>query len=459
MKWCSVTIRASLSDGYTTSGIYIIDLPRKQEICVTISANLRERLSASDRTAVAALNASLDRVLWENLELFSETDLLDTGKDLSVNSRDFEVRPSSPLKLLIFKFADPINFEARAKNAHFNYTTISPKPLDRMAISSSPFAAAHVSLFHGFLTAATTSLVRPNIIFADGRYLEGMEGGCAFVPDVGTFGLVAGSLIKKNGEGKLLIVVPWCVLYPHIPAEFRAPHIDRIGFDEPTSKPIGGVVAVQIKLSPSIVSWGSGVLVESNIVVTNNHVIGKHATEKLKVRINFEEKFVREVHRPIKDLDLAVLILSEAFSPEYRPIKLAFGDPKANDDVKSVGYGLFAPERFGSNPVPLQSRGIVSKSIKGMIMTTASCWNGSSGGALLNHWSELVGVMSSNAKDNNLNEIMPDVSMSIPVSYVKQVLEKVKSREGSSELSAQLQNVWKLQHKHSDISQPVRSNL
>lgn len=459
MKWCSVTIRASLSDEYTASGIYIVDLTRQQEVCVTISANLRERLKASDRTAVAALDASLDRVLWENLVLFGEGDLLETGKDLSMHLRDFEVSPSKQLRVLVFKFADPANTETRAKHAQFEHATISPRPLDRMVISSTPFAAAHISLFHGYLSSATLSLVRRSIVFADGRFLDGMEGGCGFIPSVGTFGLVAGSLVKKNGEGRLLILVPWNIINQHIPAEFCAPHIDRIGFDEPVAQPVGGVVAVQIKLSPNVVSWGSGVLVESDFVITNNHVIGKHSAEKLKVRINSEEKLVKEVHRPIRDLDIAVLVLSEAFSSEFKPTKLALVNPKPNDEVKSVGYGLFSPERFGANPVPLQSSGIVSKSIKGMIMTTASCWNGSSGGALLNRSSELVGIMSSNAKDNNLNEIMPDMSMSIPISYVRQALERMKHKSGSFELNAQLQKLWKLQHRHTDISQPLKSRI
>lgn len=77
-------------------------------------------------------------------------------------------------------------------------------------------------------------------------------------------------------------------------------------------------------------------------------------------------------------------------------------------------------------------------------MTSAGCWNGSSGGGLFNDAGDLVGMMASNVRDNTTGEIMPDLSMSIPASVITGAI-RTKS------VSKEVARLWRLEPSYKEI--------
>lgn len=139
-----------------------------------------------------------------------------------------------------------------------------------------------------------------------------------------------------------------------------------------------------------IVGSGSGIMIaDSGYILTNNHVA--RASHKYAVRIENDDKvyFTNRLVKYHSDFDLAIIQIERKLTPLpiYRgPQPLVRGQK-----VVAIGSpeGLF-------NTV---SDGIISgfRTINGvdMIQFTAPISNGSSGGAILNMYGEVIGISTS----------------------------------------------------------------
>lgn len=168
---------------------------------------------------------------------------------------------------------------------------------------------------------------------------------------------------------------------------------------------------------------GSGFIVAPGKIVTNYHVIDKAAS--IYVSHVGEERWIKVMRTPIFDKahDLAILIIDRLNTPAL---------PIANSDNIEIGERIYAV----GNPQGWEgtfSQGIVS-SIRGKepnkwIQITAPVSPGSSGGAILNSKSEVIGVATlsyfSIDPKTKVNRAQ-NINFAVPSNYLRDLLRRVK---------------------------------
>ena len=175
-------------------------------------------------------------------------------------------------------------------------------------------------------------------------------------------------------------------------------------------------VVLNMQLTDSNNSQGSGFFIADGLLVTNHHVI-EGATSGTAKLAGTEQPYDIEGYVALdKDHDLAILIVSNLHAP---PLPLGDSDTvRIGEIVYTVGNprgleGTFS-DGIISNIQPDGHSGIEGKAIQ----MTAPISQGSSGGAVLNSKGEVIGIAASIRKDGqNLN-------FAIPVNYLKTLLKQ-----------------------------------
>lgn len=433
--WRPITLRSGVSEGPTVSGVYVVDNKSNEEHVIALSAALHSQLKVRQGRAVGSLESSLTAVIWEDLVLVNQIDLPEVAGQLQTLQSAFTYPEPTFLR---FKFADTTRINSRLRAARpLRAASIDSKSVtQQVTITSSPFASAHAALFHGYISSGVISQVLASLVLLDARYLDGMEGGLVNTAQA-SVGIVLGPLIKSNGEGRLLAAVPWRVLIRHL---FPVENHLADGLYSYAPGLWQGVVSILIRRRQAV-SWGSGVLIAPDTILTNNHVVRDHEKENIEIWAgDKEQRHVRDIEHPAPGLDLVLMRLDNPIL-SLEPVTIAAKDAEEGSRVRSVGFGLFLPR---PSSLPLESRGIVSKHVPGMLVTSAGCWNGSSGGGLFNDAGDLVGMMASNVRDNTTGEIMPDLSMSIPASVITGAI-RTKS------VSKEVARLWRLEPSYKEI--------
>ncbi|ODV81852.1 uncharacterized protein CANTADRAFT_24623 [Suhomyces tanzawaensis NRRL Y-17324] len=389
------------------------------------------------------------------------------------------------------------------QNAHYSALQVAnPKTGQSMEIISNPFTFNNSLLFANFVSRGTINYSvggshAPVAHLADIRYMENMIGGIAKQDDK-LVGLVLGNLKKSNGDGDLLTVVPWnslrnlfdhSSLIPNKLAGVALPEIRprKLAKNALRTQKLALVFPIQVKHQLTS-SWGSCVYYNQTTFITNLHVVKPFLDDpKLKLEILLDSKtsilFEHSncISTPSQALDLVFIKVDpqnilklDAYisSNEPNPSSL---NVCTGDKVTSYSYGLF----FNPNDItPLVSTGIINtmlalpvgaklgakhKTITSMIVTSSSCWNGSSGGGLFNSEGRLVGLICSNAQVSvpSLEEGTPPASVKIPqISFVLPIdlinyCYVQDMNRTKLEISSDIGNLWQLKQFHVDIVQEL----
>lgn len=359
---------------------------------------------------------------------------------------------------------------------------------DPIEIVSFPFHISNPILFSDFKLSGHINYITPFGYFTDIRYIDNTVGGVVNLyqkecSSHESLGLVMSNLKKTNGDGDLMFILSWSRIwsliskfYPkndHIPS----PRINKlfgsvINYSEPEAK--SSVLPVVIDLTYRQ-TWGSCVLLNHEYLVTNYHVIAPYLDYPSKAKIYLNTTDFLELTKEdkmitvFKEIDLAFIRLSLTnqfmiANKDHHPLAYTL-DYDINDTVHSVGYGLF----FNSKLIkPIDSHGILlakrtsklqetdTLRIPSMIITSASCWNGSSGGALLKQ-DKLIGLICSNAQiksfDVNLNEFKSEkvsrLCFILPIEVILECFKMVKHKTKFL-LNYEFKNLWNLQDKFKD---------
>ena len=174
---------------------------------------------------------------------------------------------------------------------------------------------------------------------------------------------------------------------------------------------------------------GSGFIVgKGKYVITNYHVIKD--VKKIAVRNGIGKVTSARVAAISEDYDLAILELEKPYPKEFSISPKNFVDPKAGDDVISLGY----PGIGITFEQPTITQGIISKVFddeKGIFFTTAAINSGNSGGPLFNLNGKLVGVSFAKLdKIKYLEEegtLPTDMGFAIKSTMIKKVFKHEKS--------------------------------
>lgn len=142
-------------------------------------------------------------------------------------------------------------------------------------------------------------------------------------------------------------------------------------------------------------SLGSGVIIDSNkgYIITNQHVIDE--ADEIKVIFNNKEEIVAKLVGEDKKTDIAVLQFeAKKLKTKVKDVKLSnLKDVEVGDFVVAIGnpYGLSQTVTTGIVSA-LGRGGIGINGVENFIQTDAAINQGNSGGALLNHNGELIGM-------------------------------------------------------------------
>ncbi|KAK9334056.1 trypsin-like cysteine/serine peptidase domain-containing protein [Lipomyces starkeyi] len=387
------------------------------------------------------------------------------------------------------------------------FICMKPSVGSALTIEGAPFVMDSPAMFLGFKTTGTVSYVQKSessgaiesegVILSDVRYLEGMEGSAVLGPRGRSIGILAGSLRKSNGEGELAVICPWTMIVSNIARQFIPEHGTTgatIGGPTCRIKPACALATIMSEAlnvvrrkddmcMKSIVciyvhdrarrrrSWGSGIVISKNMVVTNRHVLKSDVGSAIIV---FPEsntaRQVRQVLNPIPDMDIVYLVFDTIFG-DALPVTIASGDEliAQMNHITSVGFGLYPPQSLSEKPImPLVSNGTISQVVKlpllqhskcpevALFSVSAACWNGSSGGGIFTRTSDrrLLGMITSNGRVDATGTIHPQLGFIIPSNVILLGWEAIK-HGGEVHLSDTVIRLWRMQKTHEDVHENI----
>ena len=422
-----------------------------------------------------------DDNLYKYLKFFKENgfkiipnDIIPRNTLMDLNILGIELKNGSLSKLIAPKAYKVIEFA----NAEAS---------DPITIRSCPFNFTNPLLFSDFQSVGGVNLkiTKENETLgylSDIKYLENMSGGIVTKSDMtGSIGLVLGNLRKYNGDGDLIFILSWEIIWKLMLKRF--PNLSM----RPSMKSSRGIDRIRSVL-PVVVSennslfWGSCVYYNQTTLITNNHVIKQYIdrpvlvdckiflTKDQTIKLTSEDVVIT----PYEQLDLSFIKLSFANQKRIKeigniaPVEYDYfyltGEP-----VSTIGFGLYFNNLYVE---PLESTGNISTKYslplyKGddttlpcIIVTSASCWNGSSGGGLFKQsTNELVGLVCSNAQvilpafdeeGENKTEKLSKTVLCIPIEVINSCYENLHFAD-KLELNDRIGHTWNLIPYHNDI--------
>ena len=136
---------------------------------------------------------------------------------------------------------------------------------------------------------------------------------------------------------------------------------------------------------------GSGFFInESGVAVTNYHVLGASARGYVILADNRAYQIV-EVLKTSQELDYAIFRVGISDKVPFLPIS------RKNVVIGEKAYAIGSPQGVNNT----FSQGIVSQIRKHLIQISVPIDHGSSGGALLNEYGEVIGITAAGVEDSN----------------------------------------------------------
>ncbi|KAJ7324219.1 hypothetical protein JRQ81_017239 [Phrynocephalus forsythii] len=323
---------------------------------------------------------------------------------------------------------------------------------DTVFACGSPFGSFCPDIFMNTLSKGIVSNTAGEgnaLILTDARCLPGTEGGGVFAPlgaNLHLVGIIVAPLCWKSNEWVGLTLVcavdhilagiknilsepPWFLkAWLHLMELVLEPRGALLASDGTTQQMLAAVVLVEC--GPT---WGSGVLVNSRLVLTCRHVVNGASSVSVRFQpIPDKASTVKgKVVFATKDLspyDIALVELEEGLSAFREPVLAS--QFYAGEDVSIVGFGVFGQACGPSITSGILSAVITVEDKPVMLQATCAVHGGSSGGALFaTHSGKLLGIVASNTKDNSLGVTYPHLNFSIPVTVLQPaILEYIHSR-------------------------------
>ncbi|XP_032409790.1 peroxisomal leader peptide-processing protease [Xiphophorus hellerii] len=341
----------------------------------------------------------------------------------------------------------------------------------------SPFGSLCLDLFIGTLSRGIVSNLAGEdnaVILTDARCLPGTEGGGLFVVEatdsVRLIGVIVSPFGWKSNEwiGLTLVcsvdmIFRSVIRCTGVRDPLRGVWEQKEEADLCMSRTAQGSEAVRLPTVCFVDSgqaWGSGVAVSAGLVVTCRHVVGGKSSVSLKF---YQDGRVRDAvgdvlfsTKPSSPYDLALIELRVPV-PEAVIPRMSKGF-HLGEAVVVVGYG-----GLGRVCGPSLTSGVLSKAISlngqpVMLQTTCAVQAGASGGAVVQKQSgELLGIVSSNARDLAASVTYPHLNFIIPVPVFQRPLQefqKTRNVDVFSVLNAterDVRRVWRLQGAQSKL--------
>lgn len=369
------------------------------------------------------------------------------------------------------------------KQLVFDTTTPNGTPC---VVRLCPFNLTNSLVFASYVAHGSLTTRLPNSIgyLSDIKYLENMVGGVIQTKNC-DIGLVAQHLRKLNGDGDLVVVLLWKEVLQAV--EISDTSSPTVSSARRTTYPVSvaashlqekfPVFPVRTVLgSDGRSSWGSCVLFKNDLLVTNTHVLAPYIEDPVGTAVILDLPdgpltillLKHTVETPSSLIDISTISLTESDTLRimrlgYQPAKKG-SNPTTGQHVASVGYGLFLPPQWQTPGVSQGTLDLVFNTryhhhalfhLPSLLITSASCWNGSSGGGLFRN-DELLGIVCSNAEvrvdgrplDDGQNapvEKLTRFVFVVPVDLVDYLIN-----DGLIESDGPLEKTWRLEAFHED---------
>lgn len=403
-----------------------------------------------------------------------------------VNNAGFQFKPHrlQDLCILTFKLGVPLVDPSIPLFDQKNLLPLNMVPATginipyKVEISCCPFSLTNAAVFIGYKHHGSVNykIGKGSGYLSDCRYMDDIVGGLVGLDgDNESIGLVAGSLTKVNGDGDLLSIISWSTItklldYPDFYLEKSTVALTTQStsgsLSEQLPSEVSSVVRISIETKKGEHFWGSGVIISESFIITNEHVLKYDELKSLTVSVPSDQylritmKDVEIIGSPIKGYDISFIRLKKPNHSLY-PARLCTNSQsqveslKVGKLVKSIGYGLFYKHE---NPlVPFYSEGrinsLASLEIEegcqelALVLVSAGCWNGSSGGGMFNENDELIGIMTSNGKLSN-GEIIPNFTFMIPITIIEKCLFKIANSLAQMNATQKVMDLWTLKNTH-----------
>uniref|UniRef100_A0A8D2ISF9 Peroxisomal leader peptide-processing protease n=1 Tax=Varanus komodoensis TaxID=61221 RepID=A0A8D2ISF9_VARKO len=319
---------------------------------------------------------------------------------------------------------------------------------DPVFTCGSPFGSFCPDIFLNTLSKGIVSNMSGEgnaLILTDARCLPGTEGGGVFATVGAGFhlvGIIVAPLCWKSNEWVGLTLV--CAI-DHILESIRSVLSGLCWCPEAWSDPMelvtkahGMTVAREGPDQPMLAAvvlvecgpiWGSGIIVNPRLVLTCQHVVAGASTVRVRSQpASVAKGKVVFTTKDSSSYDVALVELEESLPTFAKPVLAS--EFCTGEDVFVVGFGV-----FGQACGPSVTSGILSAVIRVegepvMLQTTCAVQGGSSGGALFATSSgKLLGIVTSNTRDNSIGVTYPHLNFSIPITILQPaILEYIHER-------------------------------
>ncbi|KAM9070091.1 peroxisomal leader peptide-processing protease isoform 1-T1 [Sarcophilus harrisii] len=350
-----------------------------------------------------------------------------------------------------------------------------PKGAPLLACGS-PFGAFCPDIFLNSLSRGVLSNAAGPLLLTDARCLPGTEGAGVFSARGALVALVAAPLCWRAREwvGLSLLCAADALLHAaaHALGRLGSPAEARLLAsllppEEPPSPPLlpelGAAWTAAVLVECGSV-WGSGVALAPRLVLTCRHVAPQEA-KRVLVRPAAPKSSpvwgkVVFATQDTSPYDVAVVKLEENLRGIPFPVLATHFHE--GEDVCVVGFGAFGQACGPSVTLGILSAVVEVKDAPVMLQTTCAVHGGSSGGPLFSDLGELLGIVTSNTRDNSTGATYPHLNFSIPVTVLEPALEQYRQtgdlqRFGELDRPGeQVRVVWRLQRVPAE---PPRSKL
>ncbi|XP_056326725.1 peroxisomal leader peptide-processing protease [Danio aesculapii] len=342
----------------------------------------------------------------------------------------------------------------------------------------SPFGGLCPDLFMNTISKGIVSNLAGDenaLILTDARCLPGTEGGGVFINKGGRsylVGLIASPLCWKSEEWIGLTLV--CSVHLILKNMLQAGGFIKETLTSVSSQLVKGSLQPPLtanresglEVYPGVVLvetgwlWGSGVLLNQNLVLTCRHVVDEKS--ELTVKVNRGGRFHTVRGKVLyssvvsSPYDIAIVELQEALADKRRPQFTKHFH--TGEDVVVVGYGALGSRCGPSLTSGILSRVITHQSQPVMLQTTCAVQSGASGGAVIrSDTGELLGIVSSNTRDYAAKVTYPHLNFSIPVTLLEPLLRRFAQTGDAAVFNVldsaeeDVRKVWRLQNIQSKL--------
>lgn len=351
--------------------------------------------------------------------LFSSSDISTSRSSDESTSIEFDTASLSTFVLL--QIDDPSVGKEQTLQKYSHIPT--PSSPEEIIVCSTPFGSSHLTSFYNSWSAGIISKCvdqHSGVFMTDVSCVPGSQGGLVYMrKSMSPAAIILHPVIWKADEctGLSLIAslngivkslrehlnMEGMILTPNIMEE----HYENAIY-EPQHENFISERLVRVRIGGT---WGSGILISGQYVLTCAHVVQGHKNRKINVMKKDQSLSCKVIYESIAidKLDVAILELEHTVS--HIPILQVPSSAKVGLPVLCSGYGIFENGTYCINTAGIVASIMRYQSCDHWLVTTCKVNSGSSGGIVTDTVGQPIGMIMANTYDETNQMTYSNVSI------------------------------------------------